>query len=192
MKQSSRRSRLLALLAASALGACVVEPRAEVRPSPPEFAHPGPSYGADDRYCDRAALNNVFSASPSNVIGTAAGAVAGGVIGSQFGKSSGNTAMTVGGIVAGALVGGAIARSMDPVDQGCIHESLEHTPTHESVEWQNPGNHRSYWVTPTRTTVMPDGAPCRNYTTEGLVEGRREAYTGYACRQPDGTWRNQR
>jgi surface antigen len=186
-------SRTLAVVAISAIAACAPMRTSEPPPPPsPDFAHQGPTYGADQRYCDRSALSNVFSTSTSNIIGTAAGAAAGGVIGSQFGKGSGNTAMTVGGILAGALAGGAIARSMDPVDHGCMHEALEHTPTQESIEWQNPRNNSSYWVTPTRTTVTPDGTPCRNYTTEALTEGRREAYTGYACRQPDGTWRNTR
>jgi surface antigen len=114
------------------------------------------------------------------------------LIGSQFGKGSGKTAMTVAGVLAGALIGGSIARSMEPVDEGCIDQALEHTPNGEPIAWQNPANGASYWVTPTRTEIQPDGTPCRYYTAEAIVQGQREAQTGYACRQPDGTWRNFR
>jgi surface antigen len=185
--------RLLALMAAASLAACVVAPPPSSPPPRVEFQPQGPAYGADQRYCDRTALSDVFRPTTGNVVGTAAGAAAGGLIGSQFGKSSGNTAATITGVLAGALVGGAIARSMEPIDQACVDEALEHAPTGAPIEWQNPGNRSSYWVTPTRTFVQPDGTPCRYYTTEELADGsRREAYTGYACRQPDGSWRNQR
>ena len=187
---------MVVLVTTMASAACVPVQTAEgpppPPPPPPEFIPQGPAYGADQRYCDRDALSDVFRPTTGNVVGTAAGAAAGGLIGSQFGKSSGNTVATLTGIVAGALAGGAIARTMEPVDQACIHQALEHTPSNESIEWQNPRRHDSYWVTPTRTTEMPDGRPCRYYTTEALTHGRREAVTGYACRQPDGTWRNLR
>ena len=167
-------ARLFALSAAGWLAGCVV---ASSPPPPPpsprvEFQPQGPAYGSDQRYCDRAALGDVFRPTTGNVVGTAAGAAAGGLIGSQFGKSSGNTAATITGILAGAL---------------------EHASTGEPIAWQNPRNGSSYWVTPTRTFVQPDGRPCRYYTTEELANGaRREAYTGYACRQADGNWRNER
>ncbi len=38
-------------------------------------------------------------------LGTAVGAIAGGVIGSQFGKGTGKTVATVGGAVAGGYIG---------------------------------------------------------------------------------------
>lgn len=41
----------------------------------------------------------------NNIVGTAAGAVAGGLIGNQFGKGSGNTLATIGGAAGGAVVG---------------------------------------------------------------------------------------
>ena len=192
MKIDLRVHRIAAFGAAAALAACVVAPPPP-QPRQPEFVQTGPAYGADQRYCDRNAVADVFRPTSGNVLGSAAGAAAGGLIGSQFGKSSGNTAATITGILAGALVGGAIARSMEPPDEACVHQALEHAPTGEPVEWQNPEKHSSYWVTPTRTEVQPDGTPCRYYTAEELAAaGQRDAYTGYACRQPDGHWQNYR
>lgn len=184
-------ARPIVLAAMMGVAACAPGGTAQTSPGL-GFLSQGPSYGTNQRYCDRSSLSDVFSTSTGSVLGTAAGAAAGGLIGSQFGKGSGSTAMTIGGVLAGALVGGVIARAMEPVDQACIDQALEHTPTNESIEWQNPDNRSSYWVTPTRTTVLPDGTPCRYYTTEALVDGQREAQTGYACRQADGTWKNLR
>ena len=146
------------------------------------------AYGTDRGGCDRGMLSNVFSTSTNNLLGSAIGAAAGGLLGSQFGKGGGNTVMTLGGILAGALAGGAIGRSMDPVDQACISRSLEHTPTNQTVAWENPDTNSKYWVTPTRTYER-DGTNCRDYTTTAVVEGRRQEATGTACRQPDGSWR---
>jgi hypothetical protein len=33
--------------------------------------------------------------------------------------------------------------------------------------------------------------PCREYTVEGQVGGKRETLVGTACRQADGSWRVQ-
>jgi surface antigen len=147
------------------------------------------TYGTDRGTCERGLLTNVFSTSTENIVGSALGAAAGGLLGNQFGKGSGKTAMTIAGVLAGALAGGAIGRSMEPVDQACVSRSLEHTPTGQTVAWQNPDNQSSYWVTPTKTYQAAGGTPCREYVTDAVIGGRREQVIGTACRQPDGTWR---
>ena len=53
-------------------------------------------------------------------LGTALGAVAGGVAGYQVGGGHGKTAAVIGGTIIGALIGGHIGRSMDDVDQNCV------------------------------------------------------------------------
>ena len=148
------------------------------------------TYGADNRACDRTSLSNVFSTSTNNIVGSAVGGAAGGLLGSQFGKGSGNTVMTIAGVLGGALAGGTVGRSMEPVDHGCIDQALEHAPSGQTVAWQNPDNHSSYWVTPTQT-YQHAGRPCRRYTTTALIEGRRQQLHGTACRQPDGAWKQQ-
>jgi surface antigen len=155
------------------------------------MAQQDPTYGTDQRSCNRSALEGVFSTSRNNLLGSAAGAAVGGLLGSQFGKGGGNTIMTIGGILAGALAGGAIGRSMDPVDQACIGRSLENTPTNQTVAWKNPDTNSSYWVTPTRTYQDRAGTPCREYVTDAVIDGRRQRLNGTACRQPDGSWKLQ-
>jgi surface antigen len=154
--------------------------------SPPARAD---TYGTDGGACDRGALSGVLSTSSGNLLGSAAGAAAGGLLGNQFGKGGGNTALTVVGVLAGALAGGYVGRSMEPVDQACVGRALEHTPTHQTVAWQNPDTKSSYWVTPTRTYNDGSGTTCRDYTTDALVDGERQRLAGSSCRQPDGSWR---
>jgi surface antigen len=146
------------------------------------------TYGTDNGGCDRSALGDVFSTSTSNIVGSAAGGAAGGLLGSQFGKGSGQTVMTIAGVLAGALAGGAVGRRMDPVDHGCVSRTLENAPTHKTVAWHNPDTDSSYWVTPTRT-YDAQGTSCREYTTWGVIDGRRQRLKNTACRQPDGAWK---
>ena len=146
-------------------------------------------YGVDRGTCDRTSLSHTFDTSTNNVVGSALGAAAGGLLGSQFGHGSGKTAMTVAGVVGGALAGGTIGRSMQPVDQACVNQTLEHGQTGQTVAWQNPDNGSTYQVTPTRSYQSQAGAPCREYTTTGIIDGQQQQIVGQACRQPDGTWK---
>ena len=146
------------------------------------------SYGTDQRYCDRSAINQILSPTTGNIVGSAGGAALGGLVGSQLGKSSGKTAATVIGVLGGALAGGYIGRSMDPVDQGCVTQSLEHAPVNQPVAWQNPNTGSSYWLTPTRDLRGPNNEPCREYVTDAVIEGQRQQTRHIACERSDGTW----
>lgn len=151
-------------------------------------AHAQNYYGTDQRYCDRSAINQILSPTASNIIGSAGGAAVGGLVGSQIGKSSGKTAATVIGVLGGALAGGYIGRSMDPVDQGCVTQSLEHAPVNQPVAWQNPNTGSSYWLTPTRDLRGPHNEPCREYVTDAVIDGQRQQVKHIACEQADGSW----
>ncbi len=146
------------------------------------------TYGTDQRYCDRSAISQILSTSTGNLVGTAGGAAAGGLIGSQFGKGSGNTVATIVGVLGGALGGGYIGRSMDPADRGCVGTSLQNAPTNQPVAWQNPSSGSSYWLTPTADLRGPHGEPCRKYVADAVINGQRQQTEGTACQQPDGNW----
>jgi len=145
-------------------------------------------YGTDQRYCDRSAINQILSPTTGNVVGSLGGAAAGGLLGNQIGKSSGKTAATIIGVLGGALAGGYIGRSMDPVDQGCVTQSLEHAPANQPVAWQNPNTGSSYWVTPTQDLRGPRGEPCREYVTDAVINGQQQQTRHLACERADGTW----
>jgi surface antigen len=121
-------------------------------------------------------------------VGMVIGGVLGGVIGSQVGGHHGRTAATILGSIAGVAIGGAVGRSMDDTDRMKTAHALESVRTGVPSQWRNPDTGHQYRVTPTRTYETAAG-PCREYTVEGLVGGRRETIVGTACRQADGSWR---
>lgn len=122
--------------------------------------------------------------------GTVVGGVLGGVLGSQVGGGDGRTAATIAGSLAGAFIGGAVGRSMDETDRLKVARTLETERTGASSHWRNPDSGNQYTVTPTRTYETA-GTPCREYTVDGMIGGRKEKVYGTACRQADGTWRTK-
>lgn len=121
-------------------------------------------------------------------VGMGVGGALGGLLGAQVGSGTGQLAATAAGALLGAYLGGNVGRSMDEVDRMKAHRTLEGTPTGQSTAWRNPDTGHRYEVTPTRT-YEESGRPCRDYTTEAWIDGRRETVRGTACREPDGTWR---
>jgi surface antigen len=105
------------------------------------------------------------------------------------GKGSGRTAAIIAGTLVGAYIGGSIGKSMDDTDRLKAHQALESNRTNQPTSWTNPDTGNAYTVTPTNTYTASSGDPCREYTTEAVIDGRKEIVTGTACRQPDGTWR---
>ena len=122
--------------------------------------------------------------------GMVIGGVLGGVLGSQVGGGRGKTAATIVGTMAGAMIGGAVGRSMDDTDRLRTAHSLETVRTGVPSTWRNPDTGNQYTVVPTRTFDSGTG-PCREYTVDAIVAGKREKIYGTACRQPDGSWRVQ-
>ena len=121
-------------------------------------------------------------------VGAGVGAVLGGVLGAQIGGGKGQLAATAAGAVLGAYLGGNVGRTMDDSDRSKTRQTLEAAPTGKHTTWQNPDTGNRYDVTPTRTYER-EGRPCREYTTEAWIDGRRETVRGTACREPDGSWR---
>jgi surface antigen len=124
---------------------------------------------------------------PKEQAGTIIGGVLGGVLGAQVGSGSGRTAAIIAGTLAGGAIGGSVGRTMDDNDRRKVAETLEGVRTGVPVAWRNPDTGVQYAVTPTRTYDTASG-PCREFTTESLIGGKREAVYGTACRQRDGSW----
>lgn len=122
-------------------------------------------------------------------VGTVVGGGLGGLLGAQVGSGTGQIAAAVAGTLVGAYLGGQVGKSMDEVDRMKANRALESVPTGQTSTWNNPDTGNHYEVTPTRTYQSDAGAPCRDYTTEAIIDGRRELVKGTACRQADGTWR---
>lgn len=116
------------------------------------------------------------------------GGALGGVLGSQVGGGTGKTVATIVGVLAGAAVGGAVGRSMDETDRLKTAQTLEGVRTGVPSTWRNPDTGNQYTVVPTRTFDASTG-PCREFTVDSVVGGKRDKVYGTACRQSDGSWR---
>lgn len=133
-------------------------------------------------------LSGCVSGGPREQAGTIIGGVLGGVLGAQVGSGSGRTVAIIAGALAGGAIGGAVGQTMDDNDRRKVAETLEGVRTGVPATWRNPDTGVQYAVTPTRTYETAEG-PCREFTTEAIIGGRRETVYGTACRQPDGSWR---
>ncbi len=120
-------------------------------------------------------------------IGTVVGAGSGAFIGSQIGSGTGQLAAVAIGTLLGGYIGGSIGQDMDELDQYKTQIALETSPTGSTMAWNNPDTDVDYSVTPTKTYESASG-PCREYTTEAVIEGRAEIVYGTACRGNDGSW----
>ena len=120
--------------------------------------------------------------------GMVIGGIMGGVLGSTVGRGHGRTAATILGTVAGAAIGGAVGRSMDDTDRMKTGAALENVRTGVPSSWRNPDTGNAYTVVPTRTYETAQG-PCREYTVDAVVGGKKDKVYGTACRQADGSWR---
>lgn len=124
--------------------------------------------------------------------GMVIGGALGGLLGSQVSgrHDQWRTAAIIVGSLAGAAIGGSVGRSMDDVDRMKTAQTLEAVRTGVSSTWRNPDTGSQYSVTPTRTFETAAG-PCREYTIDALIGGKKEVVYGTACRQPDGSWKVQ-
>ena len=119
--------------------------------------------------------------------GVLLGGALGGLVGSQVGSGTGQLAATAAGVLLGAYVGSNIGRTMDDVDRMHTSQALESSRTGNTATWRNPDTGVQYAVTPTRTYESA-GSPCRDFTTQALIDGKQETVKGTACRRADGTW----
>ncbi len=123
-------------------------------------------------------------------IGTAAGAIGGGIIGYQFGGGAGKALATVGGALLGGMLGRSIGSSMDNADKVAYDNASQRAmETGRSQSWKNPHSGHYGSVTPQRRYVDDEGQLCREYTQTIYIDGKKNTGRGTACREDDGTWR---
>ena len=135
--------------------------------------------------------NTFQGAGTKQVVGTGAGAVAGGLLGSQIGGRKGRLWATCAGVLLGGLLGSEIGASLDNADRAYAASAQQRAysaPVGETIQWSNPesGNYGTY--TPKRDGYSSSGRYCREYQQDIVVGGRRQSGYGTACQQPDGSW----
>jgi surface antigen len=129
---------------------------------------------------------------PKEIGGTAAGAVAGGLIGNAIGGSAGNRlAGTVVGAGIGGFLGNRVGAALDDDDRRRAYDAqiqaLESGPSGAPVDWRNPTSGRYGSVVP-GPAYQANGASCRGYSYTIYVDGTPQIGRGTACRNPDGSW----
>lgn len=125
-------------------------------------------------------------------IGTAVGAIGGGVAGSTIGHGTGKTVATIGGALLGGLIGNSVGKSLDNADLAAYNatsqKALETAQPGQTLPWKNAQSGNSGTVTPSNYYQNAQGQYCREYSQTITVGGKQQSGFGKACRQPDGTW----
>jgi surface antigen len=135
------------------------------------------------------ALAGCAGQGPREQSGMVIGGTLGGLLGALADKDLAPVAI-VAGTLFGAALGGSIGKSMDDTDRLKAAQSLETVRTGVPSTWRNPDTGVDYQFTPTKTIETPSG-PCREYTMDAVIGGKKETVYGTACRQSDGSWKIQ-
>jgi len=124
-------------------------------------------------------------------VGTAGGAVAGALLGSQIGGGSGRMVAVALGALAGGALGHSIGSQLDKADVDAMNKTqyraLEYAKTGQQVSWNNPDSGVHGYVIPTKT-YSTHGQNCREYTQTVVIGGKTQQGFGKACRRDDGSW----
>lgn len=132
-------------------------------------------------------LGGCAAQGPREESGMVIGGVLGGMLGAQAGDHHMRPIAIIAGTLIGASIGGSIGSYMDETDRLRAGQTLETVRTGVSSTWRNPDTGVQYQFTPTRTYTSGQG-PCREYTMDAIIGGKKEEVYGTACRQSDGSW----
>jgi len=136
--------------------------------------------------------SNPWGMGTKQTVGTGAGALVGGILGSKVGGGSGRLWATGAGALLGAFVGSSIGKSLDQADMAYHEQAVEKAytaPLNSTVNWNNPESGHSGYVTPVREGREADsGNLCRQYKQTIVVDGKSQTAYGTACQESDGTW----
>lgn len=156
------------------------------------------------RYCILAGMLAVAAVDMSgctpgnNVPGaTAAGALAGGLVGNQLFHGRNAFAGVMAGALIGGIIGNRIGNYMDRQDRINMQSAIIHTPVNQQASWTSdrlgPGGRRvTYTVRPIKDYYAGRSHHrryCREYQTTVTIGGRAQRAFGKACREPDGSWK---
>lgn len=76
---------------------------------------------------------------------------------------------------------------MDEADRIKITQALEMCRADYTIRWHNPTTGVDYSVMPARIYETASG-PCREFTTQAVIDGQQQSVRASACRQPNGVW----
>ena len=142
--------------------------------------------------CAQNGQDNPWGMGTKQTVGTGAGALVGGVVGSKLGGGSGKLWATGAGALLGAFAGSSIGKSLDQADMAYHQQAVEQAesgPLNKTVNWNNAESGHSGSVTPVREGhVQGTNQLCREYKQTITVDGQAQTANGTACQNADGTW----
>lgn len=142
--------------------------------------------------CAADGSSNPWGMGTKQTVGTGAGAVVGGLLGSKVGGGSGQLWATGAGALLGAFVGSSVGKSLDQADLAYHQQAVEKAyaaPLNQPISWNNTESGHSGSVTPIREGRQAStGNLCRQYKQTIVVDGKAETANGTACQNRDGTW----
>ncbi len=120
-------------------------------------------------------------------VGAGAGAILGGIAGSNIGDGSGQLWATGAGALIGALVGSEVGKSLDRADRMYLqnaNQQAQTAPIGETITWSNPESGNYGAVTPVRDGRTGSGRYCREYEQVIYIGGEKKTGIGQACQVP--------
>lgn len=142
--------------------------------------------------CAQNGQPNEWGMGNKQTIGTAGGAILGGLVGSKMGKGSGQLWATGAGALLGAFAGSSIGKSLDQADMAYHQQATQEAytaPLNKQISWNNPSSGHSGTITPVREGRMSSsGALCRQFKQAIMIDGQAQTAVSTACKNPDGTW----
>ena len=129
------------------------------------------------------------SPDPAGVI---AGALIGGLLGNAIGRGGGKSGATVAGVIVGGAFGANLVKHLDCQDRSYAYKTyssgFNSGRPNSNWQWENPDNGHYGDFRVGDYYNDQGGFRCATYTQQVFIDGRPQAASGRACRQPDGVW----
>jgi len=142
--------------------------------------------------CAQDGSENAWGMGTKQTVGTAGGAILGGLGGAALGKGTGRLWTTGAGALLGAFVGSSIGKSLDSADRAAHQQAVDQAygaPLNQTISWNNPESGHHGTVTPIREgRNASTGGVCREYKQSIFIDGQAQTAVGRACQNSDGTW----
>tara|TARA_R110001592_G_scaffold20926_5_gene84564 strand:- start:626 stop:1111 length:486 start_codon:yes stop_codon:yes gene_type:complete len=138
--------------------------------------------------CDTTTFQNKGT---KEMVGTGAGAVVGGLLGSKVGGGSGQLWATGAGALLGAYLGNEVGKSLDNADRQYMSNAVyqaQSAPVGEPISWNNPESGNAGNIVATKDGYSASGSYCREFQQTVYIGGKEESAFGTACQKPDGSW----
>lgn len=141
--------------------------------------------------CAQDGTQNPWGMGTKQTVGTGAGAILGGVLGSNVGGGKGQLWATGAGALLGAFVGSSVGKSLDQADMAYHNQAAQQAytaPLNQTITWNNAQSGHSGTITPIQQGRDSTGATCRKFKQAIMIDGQAQTAVNVACQNPDGTW----